>query len=137
MPENFHLYQQRLRDRVIKIFKKSGKKVTDITDIEKECKFFVRNVLSNHKTWGGSETLLAVSNLYATNVFVFRENATCSKEKKADQNHNRSISIAYRIGLNEEGEDMWNHYDSVCEINSDDLYTVAGECCKHKGIRNQ
>lgn len=127
-PENFPLYQQRLHDRVYKIHEKSGKK---ITDMEKECKFFVRHILSNHKTWGGAETLLAVSILYSTNVFVFYEKGECSKIKKADHNNSRSIAIAFRIGLNEEGDETFNHYDSVCEISSADLYAVASRCCKH------
>lgn len=125
-PEYFPLYKQRLRERVFSFNEKVGKKVTD-TDMEMECKIFVKHVLSNKKTWGGAETLLAVSILHSTNIIVFNENGTIAKVKKADQNHNRSIAIAFRIGLNDE----FNHYDSVCEINSADLYTVANKCCSH------
>lgn len=128
-PANYPLYQHLLRDRVYEIADKSGK---NITDMENECKFFVRHILSNSQTWGGSETLLAVSNLHSTNIFVFNENGVCSKTKRSDLNHSRSIAIAFRVGLNEEGEEVFNHYDSVCEINPEDLLLVAGKCSKHK-----
>lgn len=127
--ENYASYQHHLRDRVYSNFETTGK---NVTDIEKECKFFVRHILSSSKTWGGAETLLAVSVLYSTNVFVFNENGACSKIKKVGQNHNRSIAVAFRIGLNEEGNEIHNHYDSVCEINSADLYHVTREFSKHK-----
>ena len=128
-PENYASYQHHLRDRVYSTIETTGK---NVTDIEKECKFFVRHILSSSKTWGGAETLLAVSVLYSTNVFVFNENGACSKIKKVGQNHSRSVAVAFRIGLNKEGDEVYNHYDSVCEINSADLYHVARKCSKHK-----
>lgn len=126
-PEHFAMYEHRLRDRVYNLSEKSGEK---INDLEKECKFFVRHILSKPRTWGGAETLLAVSVLYSTNVFVFNENGSCTKIKKAGQNNNRSIAVAFRIGLNEQGEEIHNHYDSVCEIGSSELYNVVRKNCK-------
>lgn len=87
-----------------------------------ECKLYVRHVLSNTKTWGGVETLLAVSSLYSTNIVVFNEDGICTKYNKADENHDRSLAIAYRFGLNDK---IRNHYDSVFEASAADLYSVA------------
>lgn len=124
-PGNYVLFEHRLRDRVLE----TGQTVTDF---EKESKFFVRHILSKKNTWGGSETLLAVSILFSTNIFFFTEGDTCTKIKEVDQNHNRSLAIAFRIGLDNEGKKVLNHYDSVCEIDSADLYGVARKCCKQK-----
>lgn len=123
-PQNFARFEHQLHDRVYSL-KEKAKKLKEITNISAECQLFVRHALSNDRTWGGSETLLAVSDLYSTNVVVFIENGNCLKIKQPDQIYNRSIAVAYRSGYNENGELTHNHYDSVCDINSDDVYTVA------------
>lgn len=115
---NFSLFEHHLKDRVYEI-----KKRNEITDMSMECKLFVRHVLSNAKTWGGVETLFAVSNLYSTNIVVFNEEGICTKYKKADANYNRTIAVAHRIGLNK--DKIRNHYDSVFEANAADLLSVA------------
>lgn len=71
------------------------------------------------------ETLLAVSDLYSTNVIVFEENGPCKKRKLTRRNHNRSVAVSYRTGLNNKGERDYNHYDSVCDINAADLHVAA------------
>lgn len=117
---NFSFFEHHIKDRVYEV--KNGK---EITDMSMECKMYVRHVLSNAKTWGGVETLLAVSNLYSTNIVVFNEDGICTKYKKADKCYDRSIAIAYRFGLNAEGAKIRNHYDSVCELNASDLHSSA------------
>lgn len=119
-PINFPLFLQPLKDRVYDITNAS-----DITDIEKECKIFVRHILGKNRTWGGFETLLATSGLYATNIIVFNEDSRCMKIKRAGENYNRSIAVAYRFGLNERGERVQNHYESICEIASNDIYAAS------------
>lgn len=115
---NFAFFEYHLKDRVYEI-----KTSNEITDMSMECKLFVRHVLSNSKTWGGVETLLAVSNLHSINIIVFNEDGICTKYKKADENYDRSIAVAYR--LNEKGEQIRNHYDSVFEANAADLFSAA------------
>lgn len=123
-PKNFPRFEHELHDRVY-LLKQQAKQLTDITNIAAECKLFVRHALSKDGTWGGPETLLAVSDLYSTNVVLFKEDEKCYKIKRTGQNYKHSIAIAHRIGLNEQGEQIRNHYDSVCDISSDDIYAVA------------
>lgn len=122
--QNFARFEHQLHDRVYSI-KEKAKKLKEITNISTECQLFVRHALSKDKTWGGSETLLAVSDLYSTNVVVFTENGNCLKIKNQDRNYEHTIAVAYRSAYNEEGEPIHNHYDSVYDINSDDIYCVA------------
>lgn len=116
-PDNFPLFLPELKDRVYELKNKN-----EIADIETECKMFVRHILSKNKFWGAKETLLATSDLYATNIIVFDEDGTCFKFKRGGKNFCRSIAIAYRLGSNEEGR---NHYDSVCDVSSIDLFAAA------------
>lgn len=118
--DNFPFFERYLEDRVYEIKHKK-----EITDLAMECKLFARYGLSNHKTWGGVETMMAVSNLYQTNVVVFNEEGTCTKYKKCDEIYERSIVIAQRLGLNENGEPIRNHFDSVFEATEADLYAAA------------
>lgn len=117
---NFSFFEHHIKDRVYEV-----KNSKEITDMSMECKMYVRHVLSNAKTWGGVETLLAVSNLYSTNIVVFNEDGICTKYKKADECYARSITIAHRFGLNAEGLKIRNHYDSVFDVNASDLHSSA------------
>lgn len=116
----FSFFEHHIKYRVYEV-----KNSKEITDMSMECKMYVRHVLSNAKTWGGIETLLAVSNLYSTNIVVFNEDGICTKYKKADGCYDRSIAVAYRFGLNAEEAKIRNHYDSVFELNAFDLHSSA------------
>lgn len=119
-PENYPSFEYHIKDRVYEI--KNQKEIKNMTS---ECKFYVRHVLSNHKTFGGVETLYAVSNLYSTNVVVFTEDGVCTKYKKADQTYDRSIAVVhcYRYGAN--AQKTLNHFDSVAEMTGADMLAAA------------
>lgn len=121
-PNNFQYFLHALKDRVY-----ATKNANEIENIEMECKLYVRHKLAKNRVWGGAECLFAISDLYETNVIVFGEDDRCSKFKRAGKNYSRSIVLAYRFasGCNENGERMRNHYESVCDIDSDDLYAAA------------
>lgn len=121
--DHFPFFEYHLKDRVYET--KSSK---EITDMSMECKLFVRYALANSKIWGGVETLLAVSNLYSTNIAVFNENGVCTKYKKADECYERTIAVAYRLNA-KEGQ-IRNHFDSVFEANATDLYSAARHIAK-------
>lgn len=123
-PKNFPRFEHELRDRIF-LRKQQTNQLSEITNVAAECKLFVRHALSKNGIWGGTETLLAVSDLYSTNIVVFKEDEKCYKTKQTGQNYERSIAIAHRIGLDEQGQKIFNHYDSVCDISSDDIYSVA------------
>lgn len=123
-PENFAMFQHDLQDYIYEL-----KKPEEITDLATECKLYVRHKLSKDKVWGGAEVLLAVSSIYSTNVILFYEDGSCQKIKAAGKNYERSIAVAYRFDYSKEN---MNHYDSVCEINSDDLLAAVRKMAKRK-----
>lgn len=119
--KNFPFFLHSLKNRVY-----ATKNADEINDIEMECKMFVRFVLSRNRFWAGTETLLAISDLFETNVIVFNEDGGCTKFKRTGKKYSRSIAVAYRIGGSDKnGELLYNHYDSVCEVESGDLYDTA------------
>lgn len=128
-PENFPSFKYALQNRIYETKKKN-----EIENMENECKFFVRYVLSRENqeaSWGCFETIKAVSDKYRVNIITFNENGTCILQHNINENFEKTIAIAYRMGVNERGEEIRNHYDSVCEISSDDMYTVADFLIKH------
>lgn len=116
-PNIFPSFQHALQDRVYETKTKS-----QITNIESECKFFARYVLSKKNKWGGHETIKAVSEIHQVNIVVFNENGTCMIQHNAQTKYNRTIAVAYRLGYDEHGNEIRNHYDSVLEISSADIY---------------
>lgn len=86
---------------------------------------FVSEKLSKNGFWAGTETLIAISNIFEVNILVFEEKgpfyfATCYKS-----DYNRTIFLAYRrfgTRSNEKKELECNHYDSVCGVDENLLY---------------
>lgn len=110
-PQNFASFQFILQDRVYDIKSKN-----QIEDMATECKMYVRHVLSRESqsnSWGGQETLKAVSEIYRVNIITINENGTCV------------IAIAWRTGFIQNGKEIRNHYDSISDISANDIYTVA------------
>lgn len=119
-PKNFDLYEHQLHDCVYAIKNKN-----EIENLATECRLFVKLKLARNKTWAGSETLMAVSDMYATNIVVFNEDSTCNIYKRAGSNHKRTIAIAFRYSYDMEGNRILNHFESVCDMNADDLYAAC------------
>lgn len=121
--ENYSKFSHQLRDRVYDL-----KKTEQIDNIDTECKLFVRLVLSKDGTWGGAETIHAVSELKQVNIVLFNENGPCYMLSNINMKYSRTICIAYRQAHNAKGElikDVRNHYDSVCDVSSTILYDAV------------
>lgn len=119
--ENFPLFLHSLKGRI-----NATKNKNEFEEIEVECKMFVRHILARNRCWAGTETLFAISDLFQTNVIVFTENAGCKNYKRSGKKYDRSIAVAYRCGGSDEnGQPVYNHYDSVCDMDSDDIYAAA------------
>lgn len=120
-PQNYLFFEHELRGHIYDL-----KKADDIGNMDFECKFFVTHCLSKSGTWAGSETIKAVSRLYQVNIIIFNENETSVIIHDKNVQYDRSIAIAYRLSeeneYDGEGNANRNHYDSVCDINSDILY---------------
>lgn len=114
-PENFEKYESILEERI-----------EQIGAIEKDTKMFVRLVLARSGQWGGLETIKAVSNEYKVNVVVFKENGMCNMiQGLNNKQYTRTIMIAYRLGIDATGESVYNHYDSVTDMNSQSMLKAA------------
>lgn len=122
IPEYFPMFQHELEDRVFEIIKK---KKSEIGDLVEECKKYVSDFLSNSGHWGGLETIKAVSNMYKTNVAVFNEQGSCYIIKSNDTTFTKTLMIAYRCYENEFGVKVYNHYDSITDMESDSIIASA------------
>lgn len=122
-PNNFPKFMHELKDRVYQTKKKG-----DITDIEMECKLWVKFALKKNGTWGGTETIYAVAELEKVNIIIFNEHGHFYKLRNMEE-YDRTICIAYRLQQDGYGEiisdTIRDHYDSVCDMNSSTLFDAA------------
>lgn len=90
-------------------------------EIDKLGKEFLANDLTANGIWGGSESLLAITEIFGTNILIFNENGPFyfAAGFKA------SIFLAYRERIKSNGEKEYYHYDSICEIGTDLLFKCA------------
>lgn len=65
--------------------------------------------LSKSNYWGGSETLLSISELFIANIVVFDENGPYSFATGFNEERRRVLFLAYRNA---------NHYDSICYLDN-------------------
>lgn len=84
---------------------------------------FINYKLSCNGFWGGAESLKAISHLYAVNIIVFLEDGPCYVVNNFNFDYKRSVTIAYRNseGYLQNADANFNHYDSVCTIDQNDL----------------
>lgn len=126
-PTNYPTFEFQLKDRVYEM-NEGRSKSKKVTDMESKCKTFVKNNLSAN-AWGGAETIRAVSDMYKVNVININECGECYMLSDSTRTFNRSVLITYRLIRDGEGNIMdytkRNHYDSVADINSHDLYALA------------
>lgn len=77
------------------------------------------NRLAKNGTWGGSESILAISRTYAINIIIFIEDGHCYLIDDFNFNYGKCILIAYtKYGR---GSKL-NHYESICKINRDIIF---------------
>lgn len=102
-------------------------KINQIGDIHEACKYLLNECLIHPGCWGGRESLKAIVSLYDVNIISFYENGPVDF-LSAQQQTDRNVIIAYRLAGN---DDEWrNHYDSVCNISSTDIYNTVKIFCK-------
>lgn len=118
-PDNFSMYEIAVQETM------GSTNNLDVADATIKSKLWVRNKLSRSGKWGGLETIKAVSNMYRVNVVIFNEDSACYMIKGSDAEFERTILLAYRLGIGTDGEAVYNHYDSVCDMDSDTMLTAA------------
>lgn len=119
-PVNFPSYQFALQNRVYEL-----KSADEIQNMSTECRLYVRHVLSKDRKWGGHESIKAISEIHKVNILIFNEEGTCILQTNNNEKYEQSIAIAYRIGASQHGEIIRNHYDSVCDMNSGDVWAAT------------
>lgn len=123
--QNITVYSHELRGRIFDI--KDEQKLngehsdSDSIDMEKEIQFFVHQLLPKNGYWGGSETVKVVSDLYEVNIIIFFENESFTVVAEEGAKHEKTIALAFRYGV----DGVRNHYDSVVDIASNDIYTMT------------
>lgn len=116
-PENFKSFEYTLQNRVYDIKTKD-----QIDDMTTECKLFVRLCLSKDGYWAGHEFLIAATNILRVNILVFYENGDFHLSNNGTEIYTRTIALAFRSNWDKTG---YNHYDSVCDIDSNILCKIA------------
>lgn len=93
-----------------------------ITDMDAECRFILNDCLCQTHFYGGSETLKAVHEMYHVNILIFNEESDCSFVNQFIEKNERTLILAHRLNRNrQEDEDFNNHYDTVCDISSNEI----------------
>lgn len=124
---NFDRYLPYLKSRIIE---RDGHKAADICDLDmnKKCREFLDSALPLNKTFGGVESIKAVSELKKVNIITITENGSCNLVHLLNTKFDRSVFIAYRNG---------NHYDSVAEIDANTLSQFAKKLAyTHNSLSN-
>lgn len=116
-PANFESFEYTLKNRVYDIKTKD-----EIDDMTMECKLFVRHCLSKDGYWAGHEFLVAATNILRVNILVFYENGDFHLANNGTEIYTKTIALAFRLNFDSTG---YNHYDSVCDIDSNLLCKIA------------
>lgn len=125
--ENYASFEQLIKGHVYEIQEERN---DPNFDVERECLLFLNSMLPQNRCWTGTETLKALSIIYKVNIIILYEegpvNVVTNDAKKL---YDKTIILAYRIsqsGL----EVKRNHYDSVTDIESDVIYSLAQQISK-------
>lgn len=101
------------------------KKSNEFQNMTSECELYVRDVLSKDRNWAGHESIKAISDIHKVNIVIFNEDDSCVLQINNQQKFERTIAIAYRLGYNAEGHMQRNHYDSVSDMESTNVWAVS------------
>lgn len=125
--ENFERYIMDIKLNMTEQAKFSEMNLNEITD--KQCQDYLNDDMLKDITWGGGESMKAVSELYKTNVFVFMEHShNHSYNNRFDGSYEKTIILAYRLN----GETRkYYHYDSVTSIDMTDLKEIIDDINKY------
>lgn len=111
-------------------FKQILKLKLNVSD-DDDIKEFISKDLSQEGYWGGEETLVAVSEMFNTNILIINENGPCYFSCGFNPDRKSTIFLAYRMAkskgkfLYKNKQPVYNHYDSICEMSKELLYKCA------------
>lgn len=117
-PENFATFQYLLQDYANKI----GGQIDDTITEFKNCTL---SILSQPGI-GDYVTFKAVGEMYRVNILIFQEDTNCYIGNASDQMYEHTIALANRtIDALIDDTVSYDHYDSVCDVNTDLLYKIT------------
>lgn len=123
--ENRDLFEFEIKGRVYDNLERqtSPKEI----NLETECTFFVNQLLPRNKYWGGSETLKAVSIMQEVNIVVFHEDGPCTIINPFGKIFEKTTCVRLANSSSNSTKEtiLRNHYDSVTDIESDVIYSIA------------
>lgn len=114
---NINAFAGYLRGRVDE-YKSKG----DIKNMNAEFQEFLNIRLPLRLSWGGSETMKAVTELFKINILVINEFGECKLGHRYQPEYNRSVTLSFS-SFKSDGN--LNHYDSVIEISEEALTKYA------------
>lgn len=80
------------------------------------CKFFVDETLVGG-CWGGTESVIALSEIYKMNILFINDNGSCNMVRRFDETFSHSIILAYRRN--------GNHYESIVTMDNPTIIHFA------------
>lgn len=92
-------------------------KYDDVTGAD--INYYLEHTMILPATWGGTETIKAVSEMFNVNVLVFTEDAKKHNFYKFDENKIQTIIVAYRKTRTPGSRHQFDHYDSVVGLVND------------------
>lgn len=122
--KNRETYQMVLKGRA---YEELNDRKADELEINAIIDYFLSNLLPKVGTWAGSESLLAISEIYKVNIFIFNENDCCTCFGGFNAQYHQCILIAYGSFCNLK---IRNHYNSVVRINQPDIFACAKKFSK-------
>lgn len=95
-------------------------------NMDKQARDFVKNELRKASTWGGGESIKAVSEIHKVNIIVFPEKDTCRSLFDFNPKYHRTLAISHRLNdLPNKLYDHRNHYESVSKISQHILFDIS------------
>lgn len=95
--------------------------LNDIKDMDPECIRFLEE-LEKPSSWGGSETMRAVSEIKRVNILIVNEENGFYYHS-FEPRFARTIVVAYRLPQKNANKNARrNHYDSLTELKQEDIY---------------
>lgn len=121
--ENLDFYKQSIK---LRLESENEQLTFSCENSDEMCQEYLSKYLSKSGFWGGSETILAISIMFSTNIIIFNEESSFFLATGFNSKYKKVILLAYRIGsMNEDGSTNYNHYDSVCGIKEEIMFKCA------------
>lgn len=110
------------------------KSKAEIVDMVEESKLYVQNILSMNGYWGGHECVIAAARIFSVNIFD--ENGTYYLGNDGKIIYNKAIAIAYRTCGTDGNLILRNHYESVTDMSSENIFKAISSIEKRMNKKN-